>query len=66
MNTMEKILTACPTGPAAQLLECCQQTIRNMGQRGDLRFTRTRTGRLLWNVREYLKRAGQPGSSLDD
>ncbi len=59
MNSAEKAMSACPTGLAARTLGCHDQTLRSMARRGEIKFTRTASGRFLFDVAEYLERAGQ-------
>ena len=46
-----------PTGMAARILQCHPATLHNMRKRGAITYTKTATGRFLWNIQEYLERA---------
>ena len=48
-----------PTGMAARRLNRHPDTLRAMKNRGEIEVIRTATGRLLWNVDEFIARMTQ-------
>jgi hypothetical protein len=56
--------TDAPTGVAAYILRVHPATLVAMGQRGEIRYSRTASGRYRWDVREYLQRRQQNPKAL--
>ena len=50
-----------PTGTATRRLGMHADTLRKLGQKGKIRFERTPSGRLLWDIEGYLAGASKGG-----
>jgi predicted site-specific integrase-resolvase len=52
-------LTQVPTGMAAKLLGIDPRTLYVWRDRGKIEAERTRTGRMLWNVAQFMERESE-------
>jgi predicted site-specific integrase-resolvase len=57
-----KALTEVPTSMTARMLGVDRSTLYVWRDRGKIKFTRTKSGRMLWNCADYLEREAKSAS----
>jgi hypothetical protein len=55
--TADDVLSRQPASVAAEIYDCTDQTLYNRAKRGEIPYTRTPSGRWLFDVRPALRRA---------
>jgi predicted site-specific integrase-resolvase len=58
-DAAREALTRVPSSMAVRMLGVDRQTLYGMAKRGEIKTARTPTGRMLWNVAEYLEDASE-------